>query len=109
MPMDCVLHGVHRPSLRGICLQETRYRQRYLDLLVNPEVQDVFRVRSRIIGGVRRYLDERGFLEVRRLCLAWVCDCVHVVTGSAQISSILHPSPSSLSLPSAMPPSPPTL
>lgn len=44
--------------------QETRFRQRYLDLIVNPDVQDIFRTRSRIISGVRRYLDDRGFLEV---------------------------------------------
>lgn len=44
--------------------QETRYRQRYLDLMMNPDIQDIFRVRSRVIAGVRSYLDNRGFLEV---------------------------------------------
>ena len=43
---------------------ETRYRQRYLDLMVNPEVREVFRNRSRIIGFMRGFLEERGFLEV---------------------------------------------
>jgi lysyl-tRNA synthetase class 2 len=43
---------------------ELRYRQRYVDLIVNPEVREVFRKRSEIIRGVRRFLDERGFLEV---------------------------------------------
>ncbi len=43
---------------------ETRYRQRYVDLLVNPGVRDVFRLRSRLIQGVRAFLDARGFLEV---------------------------------------------
>src|SRR5215470_1597350 len=43
---------------------ELRYRQRYVDLIVNPEVREVFRRRSRIVGGIRRFLDERGFLEV---------------------------------------------
>lgn len=43
---------------------ETRYRQRYLDLIANPEVRDVFVTRSRIIRSIRRQLDERGFLEV---------------------------------------------
>src|SRR5262245_4584415 len=43
---------------------ETRYRQRYVDLLVNPEVRDVFRLRSRLIQAVRAFLDARGFLEV---------------------------------------------
>ncbi|PRW20466.1 lysine--tRNA ligase isoform X2 isoform A [Chlorella sorokiniana] len=48
----------------GLKDQETRYRQRYLDLIVNPEVQDIFRTRTKIIAGVRRFLDDRGFLEV---------------------------------------------
>jgi len=43
---------------------ELRYRQRYVDLIVNPEVKEVFVKRSRIIREIRRYLDERGFLEV---------------------------------------------
>ncbi len=43
---------------------ETRYRQRYVDLMVNPEVRDVFRNRSRIIQLVRGFLDGKGFLEV---------------------------------------------
>ena len=43
---------------------EVRYRQRYLDLIVNPQVRDVFMQRSRIISFIRRYLDERRFMEV---------------------------------------------
>ncbi len=43
---------------------ETRYRQRYLDLIANPEVRRVFLIRSRIISSFRRQLEERGFLEV---------------------------------------------
>ena len=43
---------------------ELRYRQRYVDLIVNPEVREVFRKRSAIIRSVRRFLDDRGFLEV---------------------------------------------
>ena len=43
---------------------ETRYRQRYLDLIANPEVADTFVQRSRIISGIRRFLDNRGFVEV---------------------------------------------
>ncbi len=50
----------------GLKDQETRYRQRYLDLIVNPEIGDIFRVRSRVIAGVRSFLDQRGFLEVSR-------------------------------------------
>jgi lysyl-tRNA synthetase class 2 len=43
---------------------EVRYRQRYLDLIVNASVRDVFRLRSRVVAAIRRFLDERGFLEV---------------------------------------------
>jgi len=43
---------------------ELRYRQRYLDLIVNPKVKEVFIKRSKIIRGIRNFLDERGFLEV---------------------------------------------
>ncbi len=43
---------------------ETRYRQRYLDLIANPEVADTFVQRSRVISGIRRFLDNRGFVEV---------------------------------------------
>ncbi|OAT86346.1 lysine--tRNA ligase [Desulfotomaculum copahuensis] len=43
---------------------ELRYRQRYVDLIVNPEVKDTFILRSRIIHAIRNYLEQRGFLEV---------------------------------------------
>jgi lysyl-tRNA synthetase class 2 len=43
---------------------ETRYRQRYVDLLVNPGVREVFETRARLIQGIRAFLDARGFLEV---------------------------------------------
>jgi lysyl-tRNA synthetase class 2 len=43
---------------------ETRYRQRYVDLVVNADTRRVFEVRSRCIGFLRRFLDARGFLEV---------------------------------------------
>jgi len=43
---------------------ETRYRQRYLDLIVNPEVRNTFITRSKIIKSLRRLLDERNYLEV---------------------------------------------
>ncbi len=47
-------------------LQDTdiRYRQRYLDLIVNPEVKDTFLKRSRIVSAIRRHLDDQGFIEV---------------------------------------------
>jgi len=48
----------------GLTDIEIRYRQRHLDLIVNPEVRDVFRKRSRIIALIRRFMEERDFLEV---------------------------------------------
>ena len=51
-------------KFHGLKDQELRYRQRYLDLIVNPEVRDTFIKRSRIISEIRRFLDSKGFLEV---------------------------------------------
>lgn len=48
----------------GLKDQETRYRQRYLDLMLNQHVRKNFFIRSKIINYVRRFLDDRGFLEV---------------------------------------------
>jgi lysyl-tRNA synthetase class 2 len=48
----------------GIQDKEIRYRQRYLDLLTNPKAKAIFPIRSKIINYIRRFLDERGFLEV---------------------------------------------
>ncbi|HJT22737.1 MAG TPA: lysine--tRNA ligase [Nitrospira sp.] len=48
----------------GLTDVETRYRQRYVDLIANPEVHGIFSTRSRIIAGIRSFLIERGFLEV---------------------------------------------
>ena len=48
----------------GLTDVEIRYRQRHLDLIVNPEVRDVFRKRSQIISLIRRFMEERDFLEV---------------------------------------------
>lgn len=48
----------------GLTDVETRYRQRYVDLIANPEVHGIFAVRSRIIAGIRSFLIDRGFLEV---------------------------------------------
>ena len=48
----------------GLTNQEQRYRQRYVDLIVNPEVKDTFYKRSQILKEIRNYLDNKGFLEV---------------------------------------------
>ena len=45
-------------------LQETRYRQRYLDLIMNSHVRTIFETRTRIISFIRRFFDARGFMEV---------------------------------------------
>lgn len=55
---------------------ELRYRQRYLDLIMNPEVKEVFILRSRIIQAMRNYLNEKGYLEVET-------PMMHRVTGGA--------------------------
>jgi len=69
---------IQRRGLRNLCCQqckltgalqlrpqETRYRQRYLDLIMNSHVRGIFETRTRIISFIRRFFDSRGFLEVR--------------------------------------------
>ena len=51
-------------KFHGLTNVETRYRQRYVDLIVNPEVRRTFEIRSKFISHVRRYLDDRGYMEV---------------------------------------------
>ena len=51
-------------KFHGLTDRETRYRQRYVDLIVNPEVKDTFVKRSQILRELRHFLDGRGFLEV---------------------------------------------
>ena len=51
-------------KFHGLTDVEMRYRQRYVDLIANPEVKDTFVKRSRILKEIRAYLDEKGFLEV---------------------------------------------
>ena len=48
----------------GLTNTDLRYRQRYVDLIMNPEVKDTFIKRSKIISAIRRYLDNEGFMEV---------------------------------------------
>ncbi|MFZ5427353.1 MAG: lysine--tRNA ligase [Thermodesulfobacteriota bacterium] len=48
----------------GLKDMETRYRQRYVDLIVTPRTAEIFKIRTRIVTGLRRFLDERGFIEV---------------------------------------------
>lgn len=55
-PLPEKFHGLKDPDLR--------YRQRYTDLIVNPEVKETFLLRSKIIGEIRKVLEEKGYLEV---------------------------------------------
>ncbi len=56
LPLPEKFHGLKDTDLR--------YRQRYVDLIINPEVKRVFKMRSRIISMVRKFLEERGYIEV---------------------------------------------
>ncbi|GAA6493275.1 lysine--tRNA ligase [Candidatus Bariatricus faecipullorum] len=51
-------------KFHGLTDTDIRYRQRYVDLIMNPEVKDTFIKRSRIISSIRKYLDGQGFMEV---------------------------------------------
>lgn len=51
-------------KFHGLTDVEARYRHRYVDLIANPEVREVFKVRARIIKEIRSFLDDRGFIEV---------------------------------------------
>ena len=51
-------------TFHGLVEAETRYRKRYLDLLINEETRAAFLIRTRMVTAIRRYLDERGFVEV---------------------------------------------
>jgi lysyl-tRNA synthetase class 2 len=60
----------------GLVDQETRYRQRYVDLIVNPEVREIFRIRAATIQFIRQFLAERQFVEVETPML-------HPIAGGA--------------------------
>jgi len=63
-------------KFHGLTDTETRYRQRYVDLIVNPEVRERFEKRFRIIAAIRRYMDAHGYLEVETPML-------HAIPGGA--------------------------
>lgn len=63
-------------KFHGLADQEARYRQRYLDLIVNDTARNTFRLRSEIINYIRKYLDARGFLEVET-------PMMHIIPGGA--------------------------
>lgn len=51
-------------KFHGLADKETRYRQRYVDLIVNPEVRDTFAKRSKIVSAIRHYMESQGYIEV---------------------------------------------
>ena len=51
-------------KFHGLTDREVRYRQRYVDLIMNPEVREVFRTRSRIVTTIRTFMDSQGYMEV---------------------------------------------
>ena len=75
-PLPEKWHGLKDPDLR--------YRQRYVDLIVNPEVKETFVLRSKIIKELRRILDEKGYMEVETPMLTTVA------TGDAARPFITH-------------------
>ena len=75
-PLPEKFHGLKDPDLR--------YRQRYVDLIVNPEVKDTFILRSKIIKEIRRFMDELGYMEVETPMLTTVA------TGDAARPFITH-------------------
>ena len=75
-PLPEKFHGLKDPDLR--------YRQRYVDLIVNPEVKDTFILRSKIIKEIRRFMDELGYMEVETQMLTTVA------TGDAARPFITH-------------------
>ena len=69
------LHSIPE-KFHGLVDQETRYRQRYLDLVANPNTRRVFAVRSTVISHIRNFLQERGFIEVET-------PMMHLIPGGA--------------------------
>jgi lysyl-tRNA synthetase class 2 len=63
-------------KFHGLADKETRYRQRYVDLVMNPEVRDTFATRFKVISAIRRYMDDEGYYEVETPML-------HAILGGA--------------------------
>ena len=71
-------------KFHGLKDMDLRYRQRYVDLIVNPEVKDTFVLRSKILKEIRRFMDEKGYMEVETPMLTTVA------TGDAARPFITH-------------------
>ena len=71
-------------KFHGLKDMDLRYRQRYVDLIMNPEVKDTFVLRSKILKEIRKFMDERGYMEVETPMLTTVA------TGDAARPFITH-------------------
>jgi len=71
-------------KFHGLKDMDLRYRQRYVDLIVNPEVKDTFVLRSKILKEIRKFMDEKGYMEVETPMLTTVA------TGDAARPFITH-------------------
>ena len=71
-------------KFHGLKDMDLRYRQRYVDLIMNPEVKDTFVLRSKILKEIRRFMDEKGYMEVETPMLTTVA------TGDAARPFITH-------------------
>jgi lysyl-tRNA synthetase, class II len=91
-----VLARNHSPlpdTFHGVTDQETRYRKRYLDLLMHEDARDLFLLRARVVSAIRRYLDEHGFVEVETPVLQpryGGAFALPFVTRSAELDSELY-------------------
>ena len=70
-------------KFHGLTNTDLRYRQRYVDLIMNPEVKDTFIKRSRIISNIRKFLDGEGFMEVETPILV-------TIPGGASARPFIH-------------------
>jgi lysyl-tRNA synthetase class 2 len=73
----------------GLVDKEIRYRQRYLDLMLNHKVRNIFYTRSKIVNFIRRFLDERGFLEVET-------PMMNMIAGGATAKLLSHTTTTSI-------------
>ena len=87
-------------KFHGLTNTELRYRQRYVDLIVNPEVKRTFVLRSQFVKHVRDFLDGRGYMEVETPVL-------NTISGGATARALHHPTttPWTLTCTCASPPS----
>ena len=77
-------------KFHGLADQELRYRQRYLDLIINQDVKETFQIRSSVVQCTRKFMDEHGFLEVET-------PMMHSIPGGAIARPFVTPSQRSVS------------